>query len=333
MIKFILILFVLTVNSQNISLKYFDYKKADNIAHNLSNENLNNLPVLSFKLTSKLETNHEKFRAIYKWVCNNIKNDYSTFEKNARKRKRFNNDTIKLKNWNKKITKIVFKKLIEDKKSVCTGYAYLIKELANFANIECEIVNGYGRNYDSHIKKLDKPNHSWNAVKLNNKWYLCDATWSSGYFDMTSYEFIEEYYDGYFLSDSEIFIRDHYPLKEKWKLETNFNLSDFVNSPLIYKYTHEKQVKLLLPKQMFLEVKKKQSIVFKFSSKQKINTEKIKLLVNYNKKTKLINPKNITVNNGIYSFLYKFDYNGFYDIHLSIENKTVASYTVRVKNK
>ena len=64
---------------------------------------------------------------------------------------------------------------------MCTGYAYLIKELCFLANIESEIIDGYARTVRSNIDALDMANHSWNAVKLNNKWYLCDATWSSGY--------------------------------------------------------------------------------------------------------------------------------------------------------
>ena len=64
---------------------------------------------------------------------------------------------------------------------MCTGYAYLIKEMCFIADLDCEIIDGYARAFDANVNGLESLNHSWNAVKLNNKWYLCDATWSSGY--------------------------------------------------------------------------------------------------------------------------------------------------------
>ena len=40
---------------------------------------------------------------------------------------------------------------------------------------------------DSDIKKLEKKldsNHEYNAVKLNNKWYLIDSTWEQVIYHM-----------------------------------------------------------------------------------------------------------------------------------------------------
>ncbi len=62
------------------------------------------------------------------------------------------------------------------------------------------------------------PNHAWNAVKLNNKWYLCDATWSSGYIDMATYIFEYDYVNTYFLQDPIEFNTHHIPLDDSWKL-------------------------------------------------------------------------------------------------------------------
>ena len=62
------------------------------------------------------------------------------------------------------------------------------------------------------------PNHSWNAVKLEGKWYLCDATWAAGYTDMNTYLFHFDYDDKYFLMPPEKFAETHQPVEESWTL-------------------------------------------------------------------------------------------------------------------
>lgn len=59
-----------------------------------------------------------------------------------------------------------------NKKSVCEGYAKAFKYLLNSVGIDCEIVQGEATN-----SKGESESHAWNAVKLNDKWYLVDVTW------------------------------------------------------------------------------------------------------------------------------------------------------------
>ena len=59
-----------------------------------------------------------------------------------------------------------------NKKSVCEGYAKAFKYLLNSVGINCEIVQGEATN-----SKGESESHAWNAVKLNDKWYLVDVTW------------------------------------------------------------------------------------------------------------------------------------------------------------
>ena len=67
---------------------------------------------------------------------------------------------------------------------------------------------------------MNIPNHSWNAVKLNNKWYLCDATWSAGYTDMSTFLFEYEFDNSFFLMEPKRFSKTHQPVDEKWTLLT-----------------------------------------------------------------------------------------------------------------
>jgi len=50
--------------------------------------------------------------------------------------------------------------------------------MARLANLDCEIVIGHGKS-SSRTLASDFPDHAWNEIKPNGKWYLCDATWSA----------------------------------------------------------------------------------------------------------------------------------------------------------
>ncbi|WP_041263622.1 hypothetical protein [Bernardetia litoralis] len=145
MIRFlwILFLFITTliqtkVQAQISDFENVNFRKADSVANHYKGESLKNLPLLSYNLTNSLPSQVEKFRAIYTWVSNNIENDYWGYVKNKQKRQQLQNDSLALYNWNKSFLPKVFEKLVKENKTLCTGYAYLIRELANMADINCE---------------------------------------------------------------------------------------------------------------------------------------------------------------------------------------------------
>ena len=166
------LLFSLMSFAQRSDFNHIDFKKADSIADYYKDASLRNLPVLTHNLTTSLETDVEKFRAIYTWISTNIANDYSSYVKISTKRKRFAKDRQAFLDWNTSITPKVFKNLLEDRKTACTGYAYLVKEMANLAGFECNIIDGYGRTPTLLLEEDSAPNHSWNNIKINEKWYL-----------------------------------------------------------------------------------------------------------------------------------------------------------------
>ena len=94
--------------------------------------------LLTYKLTHKLSTDVEKFRAIYFWVCNNISGDANQQNRVDQMRRRYKKDSLSYIEWNNSYKKIAYKKLLKNKKTMCTGYAHLIKEMCFIANIECK---------------------------------------------------------------------------------------------------------------------------------------------------------------------------------------------------
>lgn len=197
-----------TVRAQVSDFRNTDFNKADSIAERYAAHPLKDLKGLADKLTVPLLTEQEKFRAIFKWVCSNIEVDYTLLTMNKQKRAKLQGD--KLGRWNKEFNAIVFQTLLHERKTICTGYAYLIRELAFHAGLTCEIVNGYARFGGINANTQKPVNHSWNRIRLNDKWYLCDATWSSGNFNLTVGQFIKKYNDHYFLTDPALFFQDHH---------------------------------------------------------------------------------------------------------------------------
>lgn len=61
---------------------------------------------------------------------------------------------------------------IVNKAAICDGIADAYKYICNMCNLECITVHGY-------ISEMTDQNyHAWNLVKVEDTWYLVDATWN-----------------------------------------------------------------------------------------------------------------------------------------------------------
>lgn len=326
---YIAIFFLNSAIAQVSDFKNIDFTIADNTAMLHEGKGLENLPLLAYHLTHKLPTDVEKFRAIYTWVCQNIKGDARQDSKVTKQRKKLKNDSVAYLKWNDTYKKIAFATLLKNKKTMCTGYAYLIKELCFIANIECKIINGYGRSTEGNIKELELVNHSWNAVKLDNKWYLCDATWSSGYM-MNYSRFVQDYNDGYFLTDPVLFAKNHYPSQKKWLLDTTLIASEFTASPLVYGETFTHKIIPITPKEMESTYEVNEEIRFRFKTLKTINSNKIALIQYSGMLEKAFPIYDLKNENGYLSFTSQITQKGDYDVHLKMADDIIATYTISI---
>lgn len=318
-----------TAFAQVSDFQSIDFTKANHIVKLNEGYSLANLPLLAHNLTFKLTTDVEKFSAIYTWVCKNISGDPKQHNKVSRKREKFKNDSLGYIMWNDDYKKIAFNTLLKHKKTMCTGYAYLIKELCFIANIECEIIDGYARSFETNVEKLESINHSWNAVKLDNKWYLCDATWSSGYMINGSL-FVKDYNDGYFLTDPILFAKNHYPITKEWLLNDTLINTKFIAEPIVYGETFKQQIIPIGPKELNTTLKKNEEIHFIFKALKTISIDAISLIKISGNKEKPFKIYDLKNENGVITFKYNFKRKGFYDVHLKVENDIIATYTIEV---
>ena len=115
------------------------------------------------KLTEGKKDEKAKFDAIFEWVTKNIRYGY--------------NGDLSIQGTSPPRIDLVLK----HKKGICLDYAYLMDTLCQLAGIENALIYGYAKDDLFDVNdSIYEDNHAWNAVKLNNKWYLYDATWSAG---------------------------------------------------------------------------------------------------------------------------------------------------------
>ncbi len=116
--------------------------------------------ISTLNLTGK--SDYEKVKAIYGWLCDNVKYDY----------KNLNDRTYLLKHS-------TYAALVQ-RKAVCQGYATAFYRLALMAGLDARFISGYGLVED----ETGNPywgEHGWNIVRLDGQWYYLDATWDASY--------------------------------------------------------------------------------------------------------------------------------------------------------
>ena len=306
-----------------------DFKKADSIAQLYPLHPLEDLKILSDKLTKPLSTDVEKLRSIFKWVCTNIESDYELFVENKNMRRKLSGE--KLRRWEKKFSERVFNIMTAQHRTICTGYAYLVKELAFHAGLNCIIVDGYSRHALSNIGGSGVVNHSWNAVELDGEWYLCDPTWSSGVIDSRQRTFVKRFDDAYFLPEPIMFGRSHYPLDTKWMLqEKKPGLQTFLNAPLIYIGSFRYGIAPLTPASFEIQVPRGSIVPFQFTTAGGKEISKMALYVE-NVRTNEPFAKELNGSVATCSTNHKFPHKGKYAVHIVVDGSHVLTYSVRVQ--
>ena len=331
-LRIVAMLFIITARlpAQN-PFTTIDYRKADSCAHALRGHALNDLPVLSAKLTSGLNTEVEKFRAIFTWVALNIGNDHELFVVNKRNREKLSGNSKALDAWNREMSARTMKTLIEKRRTVCTGYTYLVRKLSMHAGIQCEIIHGYGRTVESNIGGKGILNHSWNAVRLNNTWHLCDPTWASGAYDREKRVVVSKYEPSYFLAAPELFIRNHYPLDTTWiLLDQKPTLREFLDGPIIYVNAFRSDIHPQSPTTMHVPVKKDESVSFSFNGPEGLEKE-FWIMVGQKETRTQAKAKSTKNGRSVYVIANKFPNKGNYNVHIMREDGPMVMWRVIVE--
>jgi len=223
--KFFLILILLYINSSQTQ----DFKHVDSIVVNYPGT-FKSIKAFAQKIDADFNTDLDKVRAAYYWISNNISYDYENLKDLVYMK--FNKESFANNLYNLDRYKYAENSL-RKRKAICAGYSELLKYTLNELDIECEVISGFAKTDIRNIGwTTDKTNHAWNAVYINNKWQLIDATWSTGNDENKPSHF--DFDDSYFLIKPEHLIWSHYPKEKKWQLlKTPVTKTAFFYSPLV----------------------------------------------------------------------------------------------------
>lgn len=112
-------------------------------------------------------------------------------------------ENVKYDEGNKSIGSYTIYGALVGKRCVCEGYAKAFKYLADKAGIENVLMQGIAVNSEGIQEK-----HAWNAVNINNSWYLVDVTWDDPIIIGKGTVSSNIHYK-YFLKGSNNFYKDH----------------------------------------------------------------------------------------------------------------------------
>ena len=148
-------------------------------------------------LIQPVHKEQDKLRSIYLWLIHTIQYDIAAVD----------NERINKNNQD----------ILRRKKAICWGYSTLLKAMCEIANIPATIISGYVKTSLDTTPFLKYPTHAWNAVQIEDSWYLLDATWDSSLINSPS-DFYEKFGETYYCTTPSTFITNHLPASPKWQL-------------------------------------------------------------------------------------------------------------------
>ena len=222
---------------------------------------------------------------IFYWIARNIEYDFVSF-------------------LNGTIPSQTVENVFNTKKSVCEGYSRLYKHLCDHIKIPCEKISGYskGVGYEDDKKtNFSETDHAWNAVPIDEHWYLLDSTWGAGHLNPQN-QFERELNTFYFLSPPEQIIFTHLPEEDRWQLlREPISKKQFIQMPQLKPIYFQLHLELispryqssvsLIPQKSFAIVQIKAPPTVQLSGKLELNAQEIKGAVQllYDRKRQLYN--------------------------------------------
>ena len=310
--------------SSPIKQSSFDKEKCKTIAHNLPKRTQTDFQ--SFKDILKSKTNNlsqiEKSYVIFIWICENISYDANSF-------------------FSGRDVDCTPQGVYNSGLSVCSGYARLYKDFSNYLGLEVECVNCYGKGVGYEPgQRLNKTNHEYNVIKLDNKWYPIDSTWGAGHID-DNRRFAKCYNEFYFLADPELLIKTHFPEDEKWQLtKKRYTFEEFLKWPLVKNYFYQHGFEKYSPDEGLIELKnsnEKKFIIYSSNMHNKTALCDIFLLQG-NVYQQLLNSTSINLYDDRLEIDCIFNKKGKYKVEIFGNNKRgekcdeIIEYIVNVKN-
>ena len=258
---FFFLLISIATNSQ-------DFKKVDSLV--IQYPRFSKAEDLATKIAKDFTSDEDKARAAFYWLAKNIHYNLREFQNPKQRHYNFSYSSEeeriqKLQGLKDKIIDAAFL----SKTGVCEEYAQSFKKICDLLGLESEVIVGTARISPEEIgKPKDTPNHAWNAVKLNNKWLLLDATWAAGY--VSNNKWVKEFNNYFYNIPKEKIFKTHFPKEKIWVLRFGrITLEEFYNQPLYGASFLNSKIELVSPKSGILKVNSANEIKLNFKNLDK----------------------------------------------------------------
>lgn len=267
---------------------------------------------LAERIEKDFDSDAERARAIYGWIAFNIRYDYNAYLNPPRVQGFSYSTEAEKQRKIKQLNDNLIQKAFKSKKAVCEGFTALYQHLASLMGIKCEIIRGDSKISVRDIgRKTTSSNHAWNMVLIDKKWRLIDVTWGQGYYDSSKGRMVNDFNPVYFDTDPDYFFAKHFPDSGTY-LGERLSKDDFLNGPLIYNTTIEKDYKIKSPDSGIIEARNGDKITVEIKNLSKSN--QVFYLNKKNQPVKVQNPKEkrgglefqITIDNNIGDYITVF---------------------------
>ena len=303
-----------------LSLNAQDYSSIDEKVKNYPK--YKSAKSLAVKIENDFTNNGDKIRAAFIWLTHNIRYDLEEYfnPKTKSFRFKYKNETDKQQKL-QQIKDQVVDEMFRSRKSVCEGYAQSFKKICDLLNIEAVVIKGYARNSTGEIGSIpEASNHAWNAVKVNNKWKLIDATWAAGY--AINNQWKKHYTEYYYFPKPKELLRTHYPENNSWQLlQKPITKKTYASQPIIGQGFFSKNLLLVSPNRGVL---KPQNILFTVKNLTKNH------VVGYLFKGQKYGKKAITtINNNIGTFSINLTGKRNSELYIFIDSEIALEYKIK----
>ncbi len=199
--RIILLFTMLLVSQFSIGQKGNEYLVIDNKMAKIPDSLTTSTSGIANYITENFKSETEKIRAVFYWTASNISYDVpNMYEPNF-----LDSPEVKITNT------------LKSRKGVCIHYAEVFNDIANKVNIKTYVISGYTKQ-DGQVATIG---HAWCASKINEKWFLFDPTWGSGFIE--GKKFTKKLNNSFFKVEPSKMIASHMPFDYLWQ---------FLNSPL-----------------------------------------------------------------------------------------------------
>jgi hypothetical protein len=214
--------------------------------------------------------------------------------------------------------------VLKNGRSTCSGYSGLMNYALKKLGFESVAIRGVAKTAkkDLHWEKLPRPNHSWNAVRVNNSWKLLDATWASGEASENCDTVIRSFSPFYFFTEPRLLAFSHFPLDPAWQLTKEpVDTLTFLRWPVFHDPFYESAVSTFQPDAGTIRTKKNEVIRFRFNSTESL--DKIAIWSDDRKSVGAEFGKFNKVSGG-YEYTYRIKETGDYFLNVSLDGKRTA---------